>query len=140
MTTPVYALLAFAIWTYVLLLSTVGWYRWSRILTGRAAISSFKAINPQGSEWYLRAMRAHANCVENLPVFGAVVFAIYVAGVGSTAINALAIAVPVARVGQTLVHVVLPETNRSVFVRFIFFIAQIICVLAMAVLLLLAIA
>lgn len=139
MTTPVFALLMFAVWTYLLLFSTVGWYRWSRILTGKAPISSFKAVNPQGADWYLRAMRAHANCVENLPVFGAVVFAIYVAEVSSTAMNALAVIVPIARVGQTLVHVALPETNRSVSVRFAFFFTQVICVLALAVLLLLAI-
>jgi hypothetical protein len=42
-------------------------------------------------------------------------------------------------VGQTLVHVALPETNRSVSVRFVFFFTQVICVLALAVLLLLAI-
>lgn len=135
MTTSVYAVLAFAVWTYLLLLSTVGWYRWSRILTGRAPISSFKAVNPEGSEWYLRAMRAHANCVENLPVFAAVVFAIYAAKISTPIINTLAVIVPIARVGQTLVHVVFPETNLTVSVRFLFFFTQVICVLAMAALL-----
>ena len=136
MTTPVYALLAFATWTYLLLFATVGWYRWSRILTGRAPISSFKASDPEGSDWYLRAMRAHANCVENLPVFGAVVFAIYVAGVSTATINALAVIVPLARIGQTLTHVAFEETNTAVSVRFAFFLAQVICVLAMVTLLL----
>ena len=139
MTPPVYSLLAFAIWTYLLLFSTVGWYRWSRILTGRAPISSFKAVNPQGSDWYLRAMRAHANCVENLPVFGAVVFSIHAAEISNSSINALAVIVPVARIGQTLVHVALPEKNSTVSLRFMFFLTQVICVLAMAVLLLLEI-
>lgn len=136
MTTPVYALLAFATWTYLLLFATVGWYRWSRILTGRAPISSFKATDPEGSDWYLRAMRAHANCVENLPVFGAVVFAIYVAGVSTAAINALAVIVPLARIGQTSTHVAFAETNTAVSVRFAFFLAQVVCVLAMVALLL----
>ena len=81
-------------------------------------------------------MRAHANCVENLPVFAAVVFAIYVAGINTPAINTLAVTVPVTRVGQTLVHVALPESNVSVSLRFAFFFTQVICVLAMAVLLL----
>ena len=137
MTTPVFAVLTFAIWTYLLLLCTVGWYRWSRILTGRAPISSFKAVQPDGAGWYLRAMRAHANCVENLPVFAAVVFAVYVAGINVHAINVLAIIVPGARIGQSLVHVALPETNAIVSIRFAFFFTQVICVLAMAVLLLL---
>jgi uncharacterized MAPEG superfamily protein len=136
LTTPVFALLAFALWTYLLLLSTVGWYRWSRILTGRAPIASFKATNPQGADWYLRAMRAHANCVENLPVFAAVVFAVYAAGVHDSRIDTLALSVPVARVGQTLAHVALPETSRNILIRFAFFITQVFCVLAMALLLL----
>lgn len=138
MTIPVYALLAFAVWTYLLLFSTVGWYRWSRILTGKAPISSFKAVNPQGADWYLRAMRAHANCVENLPVFAAVVFAIHAADISTSAIDTLAVIVPIARIGQTLVHVVLPETNTSVSIRFVFFLSQIVCVLAMVSLLLIA--
>ena len=136
MTIPVYALLAFATWTYLLLFSTVGWYRWSRILTGKAPISSFKATNPEGSDWYLRAMRAHANCVENLPVFAAVVFALYAANISTAAINTLALIVPIARIGQTLVHVAFAETNTSVSIRFIFFFSQVICVLTMAALLL----
>ena len=137
MTTPVYALLAFATWTYLLLLATVGWYRWSRILTGKAPISSFKATNPEGSDWYLRAMRAHANCVENLPVFGAVVFAVYAAEVSTAGINTLAVIVPLARIGQTLAHVAFAETNTTVSVRFAFFFTQVVCVLAMVALLLL---
>ena len=137
MTIPVYALLAFATWTYLLLFSTVGWYRWSRILTGKAPISSFKAANPEGSDWYLRAMRAHANCVENLPVFAAVVFAIFAANISTDAINTLAVIVPIARIGQTLIHVTFTETNTSVSVRVAFFLVQVICVLAMVVLLML---
>ena len=38
MTVPVWMLLAFATWTVVLLLGTVGVYRWSRILTGHVPI------------------------------------------------------------------------------------------------------
>jgi hypothetical protein len=73
MTVPQWALLGFAVWTLLVLFGTVGVYRWSRILTGRVRISEWQADVPQGSEWYLRAMRAHMNCVENLPVFAAIV-------------------------------------------------------------------
>ena len=75
MTVPVWMLVGFAVWTVLLLLATVGVYRWSRILTGRLPIRSFRADQVEGADWYIRAMRAHANCVENLPVFGAIVFA-----------------------------------------------------------------
>lgn len=131
MTTPVWALLAFAIWTLLLLFSTVGVYRWSRILTGRVPIHEFRADQVEGDDWYRRAMRAHANCVENLPVFGAVVFALHVSGVQSSTANRLAVAVVAARVAQSLVHVALSQTSPVVSLRFALFLAQIVCVLWM---------
>ena len=67
MTVPAGMLVRFAAWTVLLLLATVGVYRWSRILTGRMPIRSFRADQIE-ADWYIRAMRAHANCVENLPV------------------------------------------------------------------------
>src|SRR5918998_2656003 len=71
-------LLGFATWTVLLLLATVGIYRWSRILKGRVPIREIRADEVEGKDWYKRSMRAHANCVENLPVFGAIVFALCV--------------------------------------------------------------
>jgi len=125
MTTPVEMLLGFAAWTVLLLLTTVGIYRWSRILTGRAPIRSFRADQVEGEDWYKRAMRAHANCVENLPVFGAIVFALHVSGVSSSTVNGLSVAVLSARIAQSLVHVCFVQTNAAVAVRFTFFLAQI---------------
>jgi hypothetical protein len=73
MTIPVWVLLGFAAWTLLTLFTTIGVYRWTRILTGRAAIAEWRADEVQGSEWYRRALRAHMNCVENLPVYTATV-------------------------------------------------------------------
>ena len=126
MTFPVWMLVGFAVWTVLLLLATVGVYRWSRILTGRAAIREFRADQIEGADWYKRAMRAHANCVENLPVFGAIVFGLYVGNVGGALVNALAIAVLVARIMQSLVHVCFVQTNTVTAVRFGFFFVQIV--------------
>ena len=126
MTLPVWMLVGFAAWTVLLLVATVGVYRWSRILTGRVAIREFRADQIEGAEWYKRAMRAHANCVENLPVFGAIVFGLYVGNVGSALIDALAVAVVIARVMQSLVHVCLIQTNTVTAVRFAFFFVQIV--------------
>src|SRR3982750_4577398 len=105
MTLPVWMLLGFATWTVVLLLVTVGVYRWSRILTGRVPIREFRADQVEGQDWYKRSMRAHANCIENLPVFGAIVFALYAGGVASATVNVLAVAILAARIMQSLVHV-----------------------------------
>ena len=126
MTIPVWMLLGFAAWTVILLLSTIGVYRWSRILTGRVPIRDFRADKVEGDDWYKRSMRAHANCVENLPVFGAIVFALYVSGVSGPTVNFLSASVLVARVFQSLVHVSLPQTNTVVAVRFAFFLVQLV--------------
>lgn len=125
MTVPVWTLLAFATWTVVLLLTTVGVYRWSRILSGRVAIKDFRADPVGGSDWYQRAMRAHANCIENLPVFGAIVLALVVAGIRDSAANYLCIAILIARIAQSLTHVCFSQTNTVTSVRFGFFFVQV---------------
>jgi uncharacterized MAPEG superfamily protein len=130
---PVWVLLGFAAWTILVLLVTIGWYRWSRILTGRAAIKDFQADQPQGSEWYRRAIRAHANCLENLPIYTAVVVAIVATGTHSQALDQLAVVMLIARVCQTVVHVAFPPTNIATSVRFMFFAAQLICMISMGV-------
>jgi uncharacterized MAPEG superfamily protein len=124
-TTALWALLGFAAWTVLLLLFTVGIYRWSRILTGRVPIREFRADRIEGEDWYKRAMRAHANCIENLPVFGAIVLALYASGVSSTLANGVSIMILAARVVQSLVHVSFEQTNAVVSVRFGFFFLQI---------------
>lgn len=132
MTVPQWALLGFAVWTLLVLFGTVGVYRWSRILTGRVRISEWQADQPQGSDWYQRAMRAHMNCVENLPVLAAIVLCATAAGADSRLLDWLAGAILVARVCQTTVHLALAPTDAAAAVRFVFFFVQAICMLAMA--------
>jgi len=127
MTTPIWMLLAFAAWTVLLLVSTIGAYRWGLILTGKAPINSFRADQVEGADWYRRSMRAHANCVENLPVFGAIVFALYASQLSGAAISYLSVAVLIARVAQSLVHVCFQQTQTVAAIRFTLFFAQIIC-------------
>ncbi len=136
MSTPILALLIFALWTLALLFTTVGWYRWSRILSGKAPINSFRADDPQGELWYLRAMRAHANCIENLPVFAAIVLAVHELGITNNFIDQLTVLIVVARIVQSLIHVASNETNRSVSARFVFYFIQIVAMSAIAVLML----
>jgi uncharacterized MAPEG superfamily protein len=129
MTIPIWMLLGFALWTLLLLTATVGVYRWSRILTGRSGVGAFPADKVEGEEWYKRAMRAHANCIENLPVFGAVVFALHVSGVRGASADYPAIAVLAARVAQSLVHLSFVQTDAVVSVRFTFYSIQAACFL-----------
>lgn len=132
MTFPLWMLLGFAIWTALVLICTIGLYRLSRVFTGRAGMASFPADAPEGAAWYLRAMRAHANCVENLPLFAVVVFALYASGISSQATDAMAGIVLAARVVQSVVHVSTVQTDRIVSVRFTFFLAQLLCFLGIA--------
>jgi hypothetical protein len=64
LTIPMWMLLGFAAWTVLLLMATVGAYRWV-------------------------TTRAHANCVPNLPVLGAIVLVIWAIGVVGPAVNYL---------------------------------------------------
>ena len=121
MSIPVLVLLGFAAWTLLTLFGSIGVYRWSRILTGRASISEWRADVPQGSDWYQRAIRAHMNCVENLPIYTALVVALVATGLQSSTIDRLAVAILAARVGQTLTHIVLPPTNAVTSLRFALF-------------------
>ena len=73
MTTPLWVMLAFAAWTHAVLIGSIGVYRLSRVFTGRATMAEWRADGMQGDPWYQRATRAHMNCVENLPVYSAVV-------------------------------------------------------------------
>jgi len=132
MTTPVWVLLGFAVWTLLTLIATVGVYRWSLILVGRTAIGEWRADVAQGSDWYRRAMRAHANCVENLPVYGALVLVLVATGIRDAWLDSLALTMLGARVLHTLVHVALPQTNPVAAVRFTLFFVQVACMLAMA--------
>ena len=121
---PELMLLGFAAWTLVLLLTTVGAYRLSRVFSGRAGMSEFRADQVEGQDWYRRAMRAHANCIENLPVFAVLVFALRVFGIADPAVDALCVVILAARIPQSLVHVCFTQTDRVVSVRFTLFFVQ----------------
>jgi uncharacterized MAPEG superfamily protein len=131
---PVWVLLGFAAWTLLVLFTTVGVYRWSRILTGRATIAEWRADEQQGSERYRRAIRAHLNCVENLPVYTAVVVVLVAARVTSPILDGLAITILLARICQSLIHVLVEQTNLIAGIRFAFFFVQVVCMMAMGIL------
>lgn len=137
MTIPLWTLLGFAAWTLALLIATVGIYRWANILMFGARISSFRGGQLEGADWYQRGTRAHANCVENLPVFGAIVLAISALGLAGPTVDHLCLTVLVARVCQSVVHLSHRQTDAFVAVRFSFFSVQLTCfivLIAMAVL------
>ena len=131
MTIPVWVLLLFAAWTLVLLFVTIGYFRWSRILTGRATIREWRPDEVQGTDWYRRAMRAHANCLENLPIYTAVVVALLASKASSPWLDALAIVLMMARIAQSTLHIGLEQTEPVAAARFGCYATQIACMIVM---------
>ena len=133
MTIPQWALLGFAAWTLALLMATVGVYRWGNILFAKAAIASFRSDALEGAGWYQRGTRAHANCIENLPVFGAIVYLVTTIGLEGPMVDALCVAILLARICQSTVHISHEQTNTFVAIRFSFYSVQLVSFLVLMV-------
>ena len=120
--TPIQALLGFAAWT-LLLIAGVFLYRGMRFLTGTPLNHWPRGNKPADDAPFVKRLEdAHANCLENLPVFAVIV--LVAAALGRLAdIQALAPWVLYARIGQSLAH--LSGTGPvNVFVRASFWSAQ----------------
>lgn len=134
MTISQWTLIIFALWTLLTLIFTVGVIRWRLILTGKTAPKSFKADELHGTPRYRRAMRAHANCVENLPVYGAIIFGLTLLKMNTPLLNVLAVIFIVSRICQTITHVAMNDTNRMALIRFTFFFFQVVIMFWMMIL------
>lgn len=138
MTLPLWMLLGFAAWTLFVLMAGVGVYRWLLIFQGKAELTSFPGDTAHGGSAYRRAVRAHANCVENLPAFAAIVLVGSAARLNPSHMGALSVTVLAARMIQTSIHMLLPISNVSIAFRFSFFLIQLLAMIAMAFLLAMA--
>src|SRR4030095_14318284 len=127
MSVPVWVLLAFAGWTLLTLLGSRGVYGLGKIFSGRARPSQFSFPDLEQSDWHRRALRAHMNCVENLPVYGAIVIAIVATGLRAPILDRLAMTFLFARMAHTIVHLALPQRNRVTLARFVLFAIQLVC-------------
>ncbi len=130
--TPFLCLLGFAGWTVLLVLALGAW-RVQQVLAGRARPNAFPSDVPHGPEPYRRLIRAHANCVENLPVLAAVLLTAAVLGFDPPVLGTLSVVYLSARVMQSIAHV---ASGRSLAVnfRFAFFVTQLVCLVWMGVL------
>jgi len=133
MTIPQWVLLGFAGWTLLVLSGPIGLYRWSMIFAGHARVNEWRADGMQGAGWYQRSMRAHANCVENLPVYAGIVVCATASQATDPLLDVLAPTLIAARICQTSTHVVSEQTARAVAVRFSFFFVQMLCMFAMGI-------
>ena len=132
--TSLVALVLFALWAIVLVLA-VGAVRFALVLRGRAKITAFPGGTQHGSDAYWRLNRAHLNTVENLPIFATIVLAGWVVGQETATFNKLGLAVIVARVVQSLIHIA-SGSAMAIRLRFLAYVTQIVCEIWMAVLVL----
>ncbi len=72
-------------------------------------------------------MRAHANCLENLPVYGAIALRLVATGAGGRVFDIPAIILLAAQVCQTTAHIAFEQTDRVVAFVFGFYFIQALC-------------
>lgn len=97
-------------------------YRGLLVFSGQKTADSFPRRGHDGPAWYLRVMDAHANAIENLPLYIALFIAATVAG-QLAVVDEVAYYYLAARLGQSLVHVI-GVNHYLVLARFTFWLAQ----------------
>ncbi|MEK6806616.1 MAG: MAPEG family protein [Pseudomonadota bacterium] len=121
--TGIQALLAFAAWTLLLPMIYAG-YRTLLVLTGKSRADAWtRGKTTNDPEFITRTSHAHMNCVENLPVFAAVVLASVALGQAAV-VDALACVFIAARIAQSVTHMI-AVNHWMVFLRANFFFVQV---------------
>lgn len=96
------ALLGFITWTLTLLVLMELIRSWL-VMAGKVPANGFDPANATLSPFMQRLARAHANCLEGLPIFGGLLLLAFVAGKASVT-DGLAYAFLGARIVQSLIH------------------------------------
>ncbi len=122
MNTTLLALLGFLSWT-LLLLVLMETVRSKLVLTGEVAANGFNPENSNLSPFMQRLARAHANCLEGLPLFGGFMLLAVAAG-KSNITDPLAYVLLTARIAQSTIHLV-STSSPAVTARFTAFAVQI---------------
>lgn len=121
MSTSLLALLGFIAWALFLLVLMELIRTWL-VLSGAVPANGFDPQNSKLSPFMQRLARAHANCLEGLPIFGGLLVVAILAG-RSTLTDPLAYIFLGARIAQSLVH--LASTSAiAVSTRFALFAVQ----------------
>ena len=122
MTPTLLALTGFVAWA-LLLLVLMEIIRSKLVVTGAVPANGFRPDNSNLSPFMQRLARAHANCLEGLPIFGGLMLIAVIAGKSSVT-DPLAFAFLAARIVQTLIHLG-SISAPAVTVRFCAFVVQI---------------
>ena len=115
------ALLGFIAWTLCLLVLMEAIRSWL-VLTGAVPANGFNPDNSNLSPFMQRLARAHANCLEGLPIFGGLMLLAVVAD-RSAVTDPLAWVLLGARVVQSLIHLA-STSPAAVTTRFTAFAVQ----------------
>lgn len=121
MSATLLALLGFLSWTLALLLLMEA-IRSKLVLTREVPANRFSPDNAGLSPFMQRLARAHANCLEGLPLFGGFMLLAVIAG-KSHVTDPLAYALLAARIVQSLIHLV-STSPLAVTARFAAFAVQ----------------
>lgn len=121
MSPSLHALLGFIAWTLFLLVLMEAIRSWL-VVSGAVPANGFNPDNSTLSPFMQRLARAHANCLEGLPIFGGLLLVAEVAG-RSAVTDPLAYALLVARVLQSLIHLA-STSPTAVTTRFTAFAVQ----------------
>ena len=115
------ALLGFICWALFLLVLMEG-MRTRLVATGAVPANGFNPENSNLSTFMQRLARAHANCLEGLPIFGGLMLVAVVAG-KSGLTDPLAYVLLGARIVQSTIHLV-SISSPAVSARFLAFALQ----------------
>jgi uncharacterized MAPEG superfamily protein len=122
MSSTAYALTGFVSWA-LLLLVVMEAIRTCLVVTGKVAANGFTPDNAGLSPFMQRLARAHANCIEGLPIFGGLL-AIAIMTSRSAITDPLAFWLLGARIVQSLIHLA-STIPMAVSLRFTAFAVQI---------------
>lgn len=121
MSESAYALTGFIAWTLGLLIVMEAIRTWL-IVSGRVPANGFTPDNANLSPFMQRLARAHANCIEGLPVFGGLLGVAVMTG-RAEATDSLAFTLLSARIIQSAIHLI-STSALAVSLRFTAFSVQ----------------
>jgi uncharacterized MAPEG superfamily protein len=121
MNATAFALTGFIAWTLLLLVLMEG-LRSQLVVTGRVRANGFQPDNANLSPFMQRLARAHANCLEGLPIFGGLMIVALITE-RSAVTDPLAPWVLAARLVQSVIHLV-SLSATAVTLRFTAFAVQ----------------
>lgn len=121
MSATLLALLGFTSWALFLLVLMEA-IRSKLVMTGEVAANGFNPENSNLSPFMQRLARAHANCVEGLPIFGGLMVIAILADKSSVT-DPLAYALIAARMVQSTIHLA-STSSAAVTARFVAFAVQ----------------